>query len=64
MRIVVSFEDGWNAELALAQFVAGFKSLNPLTGWLASNLAIWYVVLMHGGCNMGFLPTKRHRCWV
>lgn len=31
MRIAVSFEDGWGAELDLAEFVAGFKSLKPLT---------------------------------
>jgi hypothetical protein len=31
MRVAVSFEDGWNAEVDLAGFVAGFKSLKPLT---------------------------------
>lgn len=31
MRVAVSFEDGWSAEVDLAGFVAGFKSLKPLT---------------------------------
>lgn len=31
MRVAVVFEDGWCAEVDLAGFVAGFKSLKPLT---------------------------------
>lgn len=31
MRLSVCFDDGWCAEVALADFVAGFKSLKPLT---------------------------------
>ncbi len=30
MRVAVSFEDGWSAELDLAEFVAAFKTLKPL----------------------------------
>lgn len=31
IRVAVSFEDGWSAVVDLAGFVAGFKSLRPLT---------------------------------
>lgn len=31
MRVAVDFEDGWHADVDLAGFVAGFKSLKPLT---------------------------------
>lgn len=31
MRVAVQFEDGWNADVDLSAFVAGFKSLKPLT---------------------------------
>ncbi len=31
MRVAVVFDDGWSAEVDLAGFVAGFKSLKPLT---------------------------------
>lgn len=30
MRVLVSFEDGWSAEVDMAGFVSGFKSLKPL----------------------------------
>lgn len=31
MRVAVCFEDGWSADVDLAGFVSGFKSLKPLT---------------------------------
>lgn len=31
MRVAVTFEDGWSAEVDLCGFIAGFKSLKPLT---------------------------------
>lgn len=31
MRVAVCFEDGWSADVDLAGFVAGFKSLKPLS---------------------------------
>ena len=31
MHVAISFEDGWAREVDLAGFIAGFKSLKPLT---------------------------------